>query len=147
MRKTKNITIESGRDKGKTFKITEMPAAQADNWAMRALFAMANSGFDSDYLPAANLGMAGMVQMTLAALAKVKPQDGIPLLNELLECAEIIPDGGNPRPINHEVGDIEDFTTYLTLRKEVFKLHTDFLQSALGSIWDKSDTSESQLST
>ena len=32
MRKEVEITIEEGRDKGKTFKITEMGAVQADRW-------------------------------------------------------------------------------------------------------------------
>ena len=43
-RKTKTLTIESGRDVGKTFLITEMPLLQADRWAQQALFALAKSG-------------------------------------------------------------------------------------------------------
>ncbi|PHM60592.1 hypothetical protein Xsto_03848 [Xenorhabdus stockiae] len=43
---SKTITIESGRDAGKTFVITEMPIVKADDWAMRALFTIANGGVD-----------------------------------------------------------------------------------------------------
>lgn len=45
--KTRQITIENGRDKGRVFLITEMSAAHADNWAMRALLALANSGAET----------------------------------------------------------------------------------------------------
>ena len=129
--KTKQITIEHGRDKGRVFLITEMPAAHADNWAMRALIALANGGVDlGDLSP--QQGMMGMVGATLGALGKVKPEDAIPLLNELLDCVQIIPEGGRPRALNLDFGDVEDFTTLWRLRKEVFALHTDFLQHAFG---------------
>ena len=129
--KTKQITIENGRDKGRVFLITEMAAAHADNWAMRALIALANGGVDLGSLRPQQ-GMMGMVKATLDALGKVKPEDAIPLLNELLGCVQIIPDGGKPRPFNMDFNDVEDFTTLWRLRKEVFALHTDFLQHAFG---------------
>ena len=44
-RKTKRVTITAeGRDKGKTFLITELPADQAERWAIRALLALIQSG-------------------------------------------------------------------------------------------------------
>ena len=129
--KTKQITIENGRDKGRVFLITEMAAAHADNWAMRALIALANGGVDLGSLRPQQ-GMMGMVKATLDALGKVKPEDAIPLLNELLGCVQIIPEGGQPRPLNMDFNDVEDFTTLWRLRKEVFALHTDFLQHAFG---------------
>lgn len=129
--KTKQITIENGRDKGRVFLITEMAAAHADNWAMRALIALANGGVDLGSLRPQQ-GMMGMVKATLDALGKVKPEDAIPLLNELLDCVQIIPEGGKPRQLNMDFNDVEDFTTLWRLRKEVFALHTDFLQHAFG---------------
>lgn len=129
--KTKQITIEHGRDKGRVFLITEMSAAHADNWAMRALIALANGGVDLGSLRPQQ-GMMGMVKATLDALGQVKPEDAIPLLNELLGCVQIIPEGGKPRQLNMDFNDVEDFTTLWRLRKEVFALHTDFLQHAFG---------------
>lgn len=129
--KSKQITIENGRDKGRVFLITEMSAAHADNWAMRALLALANNGVDLGGI-SPQQGMIGMVGATLGALGKVKPEDAIPLLNELLDCVQIIPEGGQPRPLNMDFNDVEDFTTLWRLRKEVFALHTDFLQHAFG---------------
>jgi identified by metaGeneAnnotator len=129
--KTKQITIEHGRDKGRVFLITEMSAAHADNWAMRALIALANGGVDlGDLSP--QQGMMGMVRVALDALGRLKADDAIPLLNELLDCVQIIPEGGKPRPLNMDFNDVEDFTTLWRLRKEVFALHTDFLQHAFG---------------
>lgn len=129
--KTKQITIEHGRDKGRVFLITEMPAAHADNWAMRALIALANGGVDLGGL-SPQQGMMGMVRVALDALGRLKADDAIPLLNELLDCVQIIPEGGRPRPLNMDFNDVEDFTTLWRLRKEVFALHTDFLQHAFG---------------
>lgn len=129
--KTKQITIEHGRDKGRVFLITEMSAAHADNWAMRALIALANGGVDLGNL-SPQQGMMGMAGVALDALGRLKADDAIPLLNELLDCVQIIPEGGQPRPLNMDFNDVEDFTTLWRLRKEVFALHTDFLQHAFG---------------
>ena len=129
--KTKQITIENGRDKGRVFLITEMSAAHADNWAMRALIALANGGVDLGNL-SPQQGMMGMAGVALDALGRLKADDAIPLLNELLDCVQIIPEGGKPRQLNMDFNDVEDFTTLWRLRKEVFALHTDFLQHAFG---------------
>ncbi len=129
--KTKQITIEHGRDKGRVFLITEMSAAHADNWAMRALIALANGGVDLGNL-SPQQGMMGMAGVALDALGRLKADDAIPLLNELLDCVQIIPEGGQPRLLNMDFNDVEDFTTLWRLRKEVFALHTDFLQHAFG---------------
>lgn len=129
--KTKQITIENGRDKGRVFLITEMSAAHADHWAMRALIALANGGVDLGGL-SPQQGMMGMAGVALDALGRLKADDAIPLLNELLDCVQIIPEGGRPRPLNMDFNDVEDFTTLWRLRKEVFALHTDFLQHAFG---------------
>ena len=45
-RKTKTVVIESGRDNGKIFLVTEMPVTKADKWANTALLAMMRGGVD-----------------------------------------------------------------------------------------------------
>lgn len=127
--KTKKIVIEKGRDGGKEFLITEMSAAKIDNWAMRVLLALAGSNID---VGAASDGMLGMAKVALSALGKVPPETAIPLLDELLECVQIVPKGGSPRELNLDLNDIEDFTNLFFLRKEVFQMHTDFLQQGFG---------------
>lgn len=42
MLKSVEITVEEGRDKGKKFKITEMPAVKMDKWATKALLILAS---------------------------------------------------------------------------------------------------------
>ena len=51
-RKEIEITIEEGRDAGKTFKITEMPAVPADRWVTRALCLLGKSKTDLSNLEA-----------------------------------------------------------------------------------------------
>ena len=127
--KTKKIVIEKDRDSGKEFLITEMSAAKIDNWAMRVLLALAGSNID---VGAASDGILGMAKVALSALGKIPPETAIPLLDELLECVQIVPKGGSPRELNLDLNDIEDFTNLFFLRKEVFQMHTDFLQQGFG---------------
>ncbi|MDF7438769.1 hypothetical protein [Proteus mirabilis] len=129
--KTKTITIEKGRDEGKTFIITEMPITKADNWAMRALFAIANGGIDIEGINP-NMGMLGMAQVAIKALSGIKPDVGIPLLDELLECVQVLPSGGNARALIID-SDIKDLSTMFTLRKEALAIHIDFLTQGGGS--------------
>lgn len=127
--KTKTVTIEKGRDKGKKFEITEMPVAKIDNWAMRVLLALAGAGVE---VAEANEGMMGLAKVAFAALGKIPPAIAIPLMDELLECVQFVPNGGSPRPLDLELGDVQDFTSIWILRKEVFNLHIDFLQQGAG---------------
>ena len=129
--KTKTITIEKGRDEGKTFVITEMPITKADNWAMRALFAIANGGIDIEGINP-NMGMLGLAQVAIKALSGIKPDVGIPLLDELLECVQVLPSGGNARALIID-SDIKDLSTMFTLRKEALAIHIDFLTQGGGS--------------
>lgn len=126
-RKTKDITIESDRDAGKTFRITEMPILQADKWAQRALFAIARAGVDTSSINM-NGGMLEMARLALDVVGKIDPEVGGDLLDELLSCVQIIPTGGVPRSLVMD-SDIEDIKTLFVLRKEVLALHIDFLKS------------------
>lgn len=126
-RKTKDITIESGRDAGKSFRITEMPILQADKWAQRAIFAIARAGVDTSSINM-NGGMLEMARLALDVVGKIDPEVGGDLLDELLSCVQIIPTGGVPRSLVMD-SDIEDIKTLFVLRKEVLALHIDFLKN------------------
>jgi hypothetical protein len=132
MRKTKMITIpgtpteERGqRDNGKHFLITEMPADQAERWAMRALMAVADAGVD---LPDAALGsgMAGIAVLGIRAIFRVPFAAAEPLMNEMMDCVQIVADLRKPFPRAPAGDDIEEVQTRLLLRSEVFELHTGF---------------------
>lgn len=131
MRKTELFTVErEGRDKGKTFKITEMSAMQAERWAMRAFFAMANAGVD---VPddVADAGMAALAEFGLKALGAIRWEDAEPLLNEMMECVSFVPEpakSDQARKLMDE--DIEEVSTRLELRKAIWDLHTGFFSTA-----------------
>lgn len=129
--KSKTVEIEKGRDAGKMFVITEMPIVKADNWAMRALFAIANGGLDIEGINP-NAGMLGMAQVAIKALSGVKPEIGIPLLDELMDCVQIVPTGGNARDVILNA-DVKDLSTMFILRKEALAIHLDFLVQGGGS--------------
>jgi hypothetical protein len=126
-RKTKVVQIdEEGRDRGKIFVITELPASQAERWATRALLALARSGVD---LPnnIASAGMAGIAIAGFQALAHIKFEDLQPLMEEMFTCIRIQRDPKHPEmtfPLLED--DIEEIATRLNLRAEVFTLHTGF---------------------
>jgi hypothetical protein len=131
MRKTATVTITAeGRDKGKMFAITEMSADASERWALRAFFALMNTGIE---IPAdiAESGMAGIATMGLAALGKLPYYAAEPLLDDMWACVQAVPNPASPGTVRALVDeDIEEVATRLQLRKEVFALHTDFFTAA-----------------
>ncbi|CAG4887991.1 hypothetical protein [Paraburkholderia saeva] len=133
-RKTLTYTVTAeGRDKGKTFLITEMPASQGEEWATRALFTAMNCGVEvPDEL--LNAGLAGLSALGIKALSKV-PYDLVkPLFDEMMGCVQVIPDRSNPafvRPLIED--DVEEIGTRLMLRKATVTLHLDFFRAAAPS--------------
>ena len=126
--KTKEVVIDKGRDKGVKFLITEMPVAKADRWATRLILALAGGGVE---VPNPQLGMLAIVNVAMSAFKNIPEERLLPLMDELLDCVQIIPEGGQPRKLNLEFNDIQDLTTLFKLRKEVLELHFDFLKAAL----------------
>lgn len=143
MRKTASVTITAdGRDKGKTFFLSELPATEGERWAMRALSAIARSGVD---VPPeiASAGMAGVATLGIRALMGVEFEEAAPLLDEMMGCVQIIPDTEVPdvrRPLveagpDGEGADIEEVATRLHLRSEVVALHVGFsIRAALSKL-------------
>ena len=131
MRKSATVTIsDEGRDKGKTFVLTELSATDAEDWAMQAFLALAKSDIE---IPEdiAEAGMAGIAQFGLKGLTGVKYTDAKPLFDALMECVQIRPDPKHPELVRSLVEtDIEEWQTRLKLRMEVFKLHVSFFLPA-----------------
>lgn len=129
-RKELYYTETKGRDAGKVFYIREMSAAQAEWWAIRAGMAMARSGVD---LPDnfADMGIAAMAGTGLKMVSQIPSAEAKPLLDELMECVQCVPDASNQNIKRRLIDDdIEEIATRLKLRAEVFKLHVDFFQAA-----------------
>lgn len=135
-RKQITITIDRpGRDQGKVFQITEMPAAQAERWSVRALLALGRSGVEiPDTIVSA--GMAGIATIGIRALFGLRFEEAGPLLDELMTCIAAIPDPARPGIVRPLVADdTEEVATLLQLKSEVFELHTGFSPAAILSIW------------
>lgn len=129
-RKEIYYTETAGRDAGKVFYIREMSATQAEWWAIRAGMAMARGGVD---LPEnfADMGIAAMAGTGLKMVSQIPPAEAKPLLDELMECVQCVPDASNQNIKRRLIDDdIEEIATRLKLRAEVFKLHVDFFQAA-----------------
>jgi hypothetical protein len=127
MRKTKLVRItDEGRDKGKTFLLTEMAAPRTEKWAARALLAIANAGVD---IPpeVLRMGVGAVIAAGFRALTSMAFADAEPLLDEMMQTVVVVPDPKRPdvvRALDDE--DIEEVATILKLRGEVIDLHTGF---------------------
>lgn len=130
-RRTIEVTItDEGRDKGKVFFITEMPASQAEEWALQALSAMASSGAE---IPddVAEAGLAGLATMAVPMLLKIPYYSAKPLLDQMFACIQAIPDPGRPEVKRRLVeDDTEEVLTRIKLRREVLDLHVGFSVTA-----------------
>lgn len=132
-RKTHTIIIEAeGRDVGKMFVLNEMSATQAEKWAARVLLAIAKSGVDvPDDI--ASAGLAGVAAFGIKAIGSMSFEDAEPLLDEMFSMVSFVPDPARPA-IKRGYGgvgpliedDIEEISTRLRIRKELFFLHTNF---------------------
>lgn len=133
-RKTVRVVIDAeGRDFGKIFILTEMSAAQAERWALRALSALVASGVE---IPddVAKMGLAAVARMGVQAFGGIDFAKMEPLLVEMFACVAIQP-GTDPNIVRQQLveEDIEEVATRIKLRAELFKLHMDFLKVAAQS--------------
>lgn len=145
-RNTINYPIDdNGRDRGKIFVITELPASQAESWAMRAILALIAGGIE---LPDGFelMGMAGLAEIGIKALSKLSWKDAEPLLAEMWQCIRIMPDPSKPHIIRNLIEeDIEEIATRVKLRAEVWKLHVGFLKAGALSISQDAPASNQQV--
>lgn len=127
-RHTKLVTITAeGRDKGKVFFLTELPADQAERWAIRALLGMVQSGanISPEMLQG---GMSAFAAIGIQALGGISWETLEPLLEEMWSCVEFqmstkIPTQEIKEGVNSQ---IEEVQTRLALRIAVLELHMGF---------------------
>ena len=140
--KEKPVTItHEGRDKGKSFLITEMPLLKADRWACRFGLGMIRGGLNADGLGGADVnrvnlktidGMLELAKIGVGALGNIDEELALELIDELTRsCVKIIPANGTPRAVvwgdDENNGDIEEISTIMFLRKEALGIHINFL--------------------
>jgi hypothetical protein len=124
------------RDNGKIFILTEMDAYNGQDWALRALLALAASGAT---LPdgALGAGMAGLAGFGITALLQAPYMALKPLLDEMLAQARYQhydtkgKASGEPQFIVPGPNCcVEEIKTFLTLQTALVKLHTGFSPAA-----------------
>lgn len=134
-RKTLTVVVsDDNRDKGKTFILTEMPADQAERWAIRAFLAMSQNGAQ---IPdgAFEAGVAALATVGLRLLASLPEHAALPLLDEMFECVRYQPAHAKVEPLAILPGassQIEEVKTRLMLRMKLMELHTGFSMPAAG---------------
>lgn len=128
-RKTLRVTVtDEGRDKGKTFVLTELPADQAERWFIRAMLAMMQSGADISPEQLAG-GAASFAALGVTALGGVAWPALEPLLDEMFECVGFAPADIRLPPQSISAGlnsQIEEVKTRFALRVAVLELHLGF---------------------
>lgn len=131
--KTKTVTIEKGRDKGKTFLITEMASIPADIWAHKLTEQAANSGVnlkEVDVLNVDTKSMKGMIEIgatIFATLGRIPYETSREMKFEILNnCVQIVPTGGEPRACIWDQ-EIKDFQNFTVLFAHAIGLHVGFL--------------------
>lgn len=130
--KTETIVVPAswgGRDAGKTFVITEMPAARAEKWAWRLILALKGT---SAQIPE-SLAELGMVAVAIRGVNSFLASDVDfgklePLLDEMLGCISVVRDPSAPHVVTALIpdADIMEIKTIGWLRSEVLRLHTNF---------------------
>lgn len=137
MRNRKEVVIDAsgGRDAGKVFILTEMPALQAEIWGARALLALSHANTDIDIAELQGSGMAGVASIGAKALVKaisaVNFDEVRPLLDEMLTCIQFQPDPANKSIVRDLMSeDIEEVATLFHLRGQVLELHIGFFIDA-----------------
>lgn len=128
-RHTKRITVTAeGRDKGKTFLITELAADQAERWAIRAFLGLIQSGVDVSPETLQG-GMAAFAALGIRALGGITWEILEPLLDEMWTCVEFQPTHSKlpSQSISDGINSqIEEVQTRLALRVAVLELHMGF---------------------
>jgi hypothetical protein len=130
MRRQAEITIDAeGRDKGKTFVLTEMYADEGEAFAIELMLHWVRAGIDipPDVVGAGFEGLALYFQtnpaMILGMLGNISMADARPLLEQIMNCVRI-KETLAVRDLTRD--DIEEVKTRFFLRGEVLKLNMGF---------------------
>ena len=131
---TKIITIDTGRDAGKTFRIREFPALRGEKWAARALVALlgTNAEIPDNLAEAAKMSnMAAIAQAGFKCLSGLNWETLEPLYDELLGQVDIVPDPAKPTAViplssGNVDAHVKNPATLFRLRAEVFGLCVNF---------------------
>ena len=138
MRKVIIYTVsDEGRDTGKKFKITEMPAFQAHKFALKAFSKAVRAGMNTPK-GAESSGMMALAKAGYSILVAMPFELSEELFDELFACVQVVTSANIVRSVDSS--DIEEIQTILKLNKAVYELHVDFFPAG------SQLTSESEIS-
>lgn len=133
-RKTCRVTIDAdGRDKGKTFVLTELPALDIERWTVRLILALGKNGVSLPDVQAQS-GFAGVAGILWALIAQIPVSEAEALLATMLEGLKI-DEGKITR--NLVPDDIEEAETLLQIRLAWVDVHAGFFAKGGRLIWDR----------
>lgn len=130
-RKSKDIEItKEGRDFGRVFKITELPSWDAFIVASKLAHALTVTGIN---LPELAKSPEGIAEAGLTMLLYVKPDVGIPLLEQLRDCVQAYPPKRKPGTQAMDLvqaNQPHEPATWFRLLTELYHLHLGFSAAA-----------------
>lgn len=143
-RRTRVVTItDEGRDKGKQFVITELPAEQGEWWAFRALAVVGNARLPEGAMDSAMAALGTMKgEVTAMFVAGLRMLPGVdverlkPLMDEMMGCVQYQPPMAGMPPqflLEGPLSQVEEIATRLKLRAEWIELHLGFSLAGFGS--------------
>ncbi len=125
------ITDSASRDVGKKFRITELDADRAEDWAIRAFIGLAAGGVS---LPSSvPKTLPGLSLLAIQTIFRMPYEHMRPLLNEMMSCVQVVASSGKTH--SPMAGEIEEPETLFQLRKQVVELHTGFFERVANSSW------------
>jgi len=128
MRRSIEVKIDSGRDAGKTFVVTEKSAYESLLWAEKAKLLLPDADID---IFSAGIGSIGWLIMT----DNKQVTDGLSVDNfnairelqdDLLDCVKFKNDNGTIIDLFNIDIQIEDVSTLKALLNAVLAIHADF---------------------
>lgn len=132
MRYTKVFEATKGRDKGKKFKITEMPAEKTEWFIFRLTKELIAGGVEFDLKAVSEMEL--MSRIALSAIGGFESSKALEFFNEMMGYFEVILPDGNTRVLLS--GDIEEGATLSFLRFNFLMLHRSYFDILIQEIAD-----------
>lgn len=133
-RKTCRLVIDDpGRDNGKAFVITELPALDIERWTVRLVLALGKNGISLPDVQA-DSGFAGIAGILWVLIAQISASDAEALMATMMQGLKI--DEG--KIVRDAAGDdIEEPETLLQIRMAWVDLHAGFFAKGGRLIWGR----------
>lgn len=125
MLKQIEVTIENGRDAGKTFKIKELPATQMDKWLTRLFGCLADK--ELTVVDIANMSFEEIIN----SIYKIEMEEEKErLFDELLASCYLIKEGVDIAMKGNNIDAfVEEWSTLFRLKNEALKLNLGFFEN------------------